>query len=383
MQGDTTNTTDTTVSPDSSLSTDNPDTSKSIDSSKTPPLPETASFGDNNSPTIYNSSLFTYQSITPKADGQTGALTQDIQIDIPPGRSGVQPDLKLQYNSQRTEDSIVGYGWTISIPYIQRLNKNGSQYLYSPSAYFTSSIDGELATTSSATTTMTFVAKVDDGGQFNAYSFSATTSTWTMYDKNGTRYTFGASDQSQQNETASSTTIYKWMLNEIRDTNDNYVRFVYAKDNDQIYPYQIIYTGSGSTDGPFTVSFATSTRSDVDISYKPGFGVTTKWRINKITVAASGSTVREYNLSYTNGNNGVRSLLSAIQEDGYDINNTKISLPSLSLGYINSSTQFYAPNGGTEVGNAYVVADSQGDGQNDSNVFYLDGSSGNHQRNNY
>src|SRR5262249_7434666 len=70
---------------------------------------------------------------------------QKVPLDIPPGRNGLQPDVSLQYNSQNTSDSIVGYGWTLSIPYIQRLNKTGSQDLYGNNPYFTSSIDGELA----------------------------------------------------------------------------------------------------------------------------------------------------------------------------------------------------------------------------------------------
>jgi hypothetical protein len=95
-------------------------------------------------PSIPNANVFT-ESDLPKVDGASGAFTQRIQLDTPPGRNGLQPDLALQYNSQNTADSIVGYGWSLSIPYIQRLNKTGSQNLYSATApYFTSSIDGEL-----------------------------------------------------------------------------------------------------------------------------------------------------------------------------------------------------------------------------------------------
>jgi hypothetical protein len=49
----------------------------------------------------------------------------------------------------------LGYGWSLSIPYIERLNKTGSENLYGDTPYFTSSAEGELAsdaTTSSATT---------------------------------------------------------------------------------------------------------------------------------------------------------------------------------------------------------------------------------------
>jgi hypothetical protein len=38
-----------------------------------------------------------------------------------------------------------------------------------------------------------------------------------MYDKHGVKYTFGASDNSQQNASASSTHIYTWYLQEVRD----------------------------------------------------------------------------------------------------------------------------------------------------------------------
>lgn len=305
----------------------------------------------------------------PKADGQTGALTQAIKLDIPPGRNGLQPDLALQYNSQRAEDSIVGYGWTINIPYIQRLNKVGSQSLYNL-PYFTSSIDGELATTS--TTTTAFGAKIDDGS-FNSYSF--VNNVWTMYDKNGTRYTFGASDNAQQNASASSTQIYTWMLNEIRDTNNNYVRYVYAKDNGQIYPSQILYTGNGSTDGLFTISFSTSTRPDAYISYKPLFKVTTNYRISQITAAVNGTVVREYNLSYTSGNNGLRSLLSSVQENGYDANHqNQVTLPALTLGYISSSTAFVGPGpNGTAITAATIAADVNGNSINDVTQSYTNG----------
>src|SRR5262245_60777499 len=105
-----------------------------------------ASFG-NGAPTVPNSTVFTDQADAPKVDGSTGAFTQRVAIDIPTGRNGMQPDVSLNYNSQRTQDGIVGYGWSLSIPYIERLNKTGSQDLYGSSVYYTSSIDGELAPT--------------------------------------------------------------------------------------------------------------------------------------------------------------------------------------------------------------------------------------------
>jgi hypothetical protein len=262
-------------------------------------------------PSINNPTVFTLQDARPKADGESGPLIQTLKLDIPPGRNALQPDLSLEYNSQSAEDSIAGYGWTVTVPYIQRLNKTGSQNLYN-AGYFTSSIDGELATTTVTASTTSFEAKVETGA-FNSYSF--TNNVWTMYDKHGTRYLFGASDNSQQNASASSTQIYTWYLREIRDTNNNYVRYVYAKDSGKIYPQTIYYTGNGTADGIFKISFSTSTRPDPYVSYKPLFKVTTNYRISKITAAMNGTTVREYDLSYTAGNNGVRSQRPAVQSN--------------------------------------------------------------------
>jgi hypothetical protein len=544
-----------------------------------------ASFGDG-TPTIPNPSVFGQTIDQNHVDGASGAFTQKIALDIPPGRNGLQPDLSLQYNSQNTSDGIVGYGWSLDIPYIQRLNKTGSQDLYATSSYFTSSIDGEIitatssgsapsiqdtvpltvhtvssvtstsltytvpaggsnqievvelgtqnatvsatqngsamtcakalngndwgsywycwlaaptsgtlqinwtpansadfvvftlnnasqtgqpdlvATTTSAscgstctlstsvtpktnntffttwasyctscnsithgsgqteylntstanaedtgsyevsTTTSTksvsetasggtnsadlnayvwggaaiataatykYMAKVDDGS-YNAYSYSG--NTWVMYDKKGTKYTFGSDDSGRMYDTntGTSTQTYRWYLEEIRDTNDNYIKYTYLRDGNEVYPYTIVYTGHGSTDGIATVTFATSTRPDARVSYAPGFVASTTQRISEIDASVNNSVVRKYLLGYGTGNNGYRSLLTSIHEQGIDDNGTITSLPATRFSYASSSTQFFSPmSGGPSPWNqAYVAADINGNGINDVTAFYYD-----------
>jgi hypothetical protein len=86
----------------------------------TPPGPPPPSGGSNVGPTVPTPGIFTSMTSEQNVSGETGAFTQNIKLDIPPGRNGLQPDLSLIYNSQKTEDGIVGYGWSVSIPYIQR-----------------------------------------------------------------------------------------------------------------------------------------------------------------------------------------------------------------------------------------------------------------------
>src|SRR5258708_2289699 len=146
---------------------------------------------------------------------------------------------------------------------------------------------------------LTYRARVDDGSH-SSYSFSTTTNVWTVYDKKGTKYTYGSDDSGRMYDTSTgtSTKTSKWVLQETRDTNDNYIKYTYLRDNNVLYPYKITYTGHGSTDGIATVTFATSTRSDTLTSYATGFAATTTRLISQITAAVNGTTVRQYDLAY-------------------------------------------------------------------------------------
>ena len=76
-----------------------------------------------------------------------GSLVYQYPLTIPPGRSGLQPEASLTYRSNNAHPTdIFGYGWDFSIPSIERLNKRGIENIYGD-GYFTSSLDGELATT--------------------------------------------------------------------------------------------------------------------------------------------------------------------------------------------------------------------------------------------
>jgi RHS repeat-associated protein len=328
------------------------------------------------SPSVLSPSVFTTQTAAPKVDTVSGALTQQIPLDIPPGRNGLQPNLELDYNSQNVDlGSEVGYGWSLSIPYIQRENKLGTDQLYS-SNYFTSSLQGELigATSTGTTTPTTFYARVDDGS-FNKYLFS--NNAWTVYDKNGVRYDFGTTTQAQQFDATSTSQIYKWMLEKVTDTNGNTIQYTYVKDSDQIYPSQITYTGTATTTGSMSITFATSTRPDNTTSYLPTFGVTTNYRISEIDAKVNGSLVRKYVLSYGTGNNTGRSLLTGVQETGQDANGNQLTLPAMTFSYKSDTSSFVAANqSGNCSGDPWIAADATGAGRNDSTLSFWNGNSG-------
>lgn len=261
-----------------------------------------------------------------QSTNSTGALTYDVPIVIPPGRNNLQPDVRLVYNSQSTEgEAIAGQGWSVPIPSISRINKTGLENFYSEN-YFSSTFSDELVSLGSGA----FGAKVDNG-EFLQYNLSS--NVWTMIDKQGTEYTFGATAASRQDNPSDSSKIFKWMLSEVRDTNDNYITYEYSKDQGQIYPYRITYTGHGSTAGIFQVEFSKELKDDIFTSAQTGFEVNTRYRINEIQAKISGSWVRKYELDYTVSDNGVKSMLESVTESGKAEDTTVTTLPATTFDY--------------------------------------------------
>ncbi|MDB5225183.1 MAG: hypothetical protein JWL87_135 [Candidatus Adlerbacteria bacterium] len=295
-----------------------------------------ASAVDDNLPSFIRQSAALGSVPDSSSESYTGAYLYQVPLKVPPGRSGMEPDLKLVYSSQsHHDDDFYGYGWDMPIPYIERINKKGLGTLYATTSpvYFSSSMSGELATTSTSTL---FVARDDDGSNLS-YSFSG--NAWTVTDKTGKTYLFGTSTSGRQDDPGNSGRIFKWMLQQVTDSNGNTIIYSYSKDSGQIYPASISYTGSGSSTGIFSVDFAKSLRAtSTATSTATGFTVKTKYKIDAITAKVSGDTVHAYTLTYRAGDNDSRLILASVTEAGQaEGSSTPIALPQTAFGYTESS----------------------------------------------
>jgi len=262
----------------------------------------------------------------PEIDKNTGALSYNFPVSLPSGRNNLQPEIALSYNSNLNEqNSVFGYGWSISIPYIQRLNKTGIDSLFS-SNYFYSSLDGEL----SSVDNLSYVPRIENGG-FNKYTFQ--NNQWLVVAKDGTQYKFGFDNVSQQNDPSNPSNVYKWMLEEVRDTNDNYISYSYFKDAGQIYPLAIKYTGNGATDGIFEINFQRTSRQDNSVLYTTGFAVNSNYLISEIDANINGDWENKYVLAYTQSPNKNRPLLNSITASGKDASGNITTLPTTSFNY--------------------------------------------------
>jgi len=99
-------------------------------------------------------------------EGQStgGEYTFSYPITAPPGRNGIQPDLQLSFSSQSTPlGNLLGYGWSLNLPSIERLNKKGHDKFYlqqKSSQFFLSTLSGELLPLTSTTTVGSFLSSL-------------------------------------------------------------------------------------------------------------------------------------------------------------------------------------------------------------------------------
>ncbi len=274
----------------------------------------------------------------------TGAFSYSYPLEIPKGRNGLQPSLALTYNSQRNnKDSLYGLGWDLDIPYVERSARQGTEKRYT-NFDFTLNFPGGgnlVPLSVDVNGYGTYGSEVES--QFNKIEWLSS-KTWKITDKSGIVYTFGTDAASRQDDPNDSTHIYRWMLQEVRDTNDNFVRYEYLKDSGAIYPKAIYYTGSGSTDGLYKVIFdpiysgPIATRPDITTSNDAGFGITTKYTINSIQVLVGGVGKKKYDVETIQGEAG-KTVVSRIKEAGRN-GTTWDYLPATDFEYGTSSKQW-------------------------------------------
>jgi hypothetical protein len=301
-------------------------------------------------------------------DESTGAFTYTYPFSLPKGLMGLEPSISLSYNSQATENSPIGYGWNMAIPYIERSAKQGVDKIYSKND-FVSSLGGELILKTN--TTNQYIQKIDDGS-YQLYTLN--NNIWTLNDRSGNTYTFGTALDSRLCDDACNK-IQKYYLTEVRDILGNKIKYFYEKKNNFVYPKEIIYTIK--KDGTYSnkIVFEREDRNDKEISYKSQFRVEMSDRIKTIRAYNSNFDnnfveVAKLELSYTTGQNSTRSLLQTIRESRLGTDNTWSTIPETKFEYEKGTNLSF--QSGSTIQNGYATFDITGDGKSD-NVSLTEG----------
>ena len=305
--------------------------------------------------------------IAPTVSTSNGSLNYQYPIVVPQGRNGLTPEISLMYNSNnKSQSSIIGTGWSLNIPYIQRVNKKGTDKLYTED-YFISSLDGGLIDQGNGIYTPR-----TENGSFLKYEYS--NDTWTVTDKQGTVYEFGATTQARQDNPSDTTQIFSWMLETVTDTNNNTIDYTYFKDQGQIYPDTISYNQSGL----FDVVFKRVIKTNPYTSSSSAFEVTTAYSINEIEVSTDNSVTATYDISI------IDNLVKDITITGFE-GVSSFELPPVEFEYLNevSSDSWSSVrewNFDIDHEEAIRFADVNGDGLPDRIEAYKEGNNSTRQK---
>jgi len=264
-----------------------------------------------------------------QTDLATGSATVGINIVVPPGRKNMQPNLALSYSSNNP-NGVCGVGWGLSTSSIQRSTKKGPpKYNDTDTFVFGSSgSSGELVNIGENE----YRQKIETG--FMKYVYDTTNSKWQVWDKNGTKYTFGSTAASRLDDVTTPTKIFAWFLDKVEDVYGNYLTYIYDKPGDgQIYLKKVEYTGgTGGLLPDKSIVFNYADRNDKLYNYRSGWKVETSKRLSEVRVSVDGSLVWKYVLDYEPSEDTSRSLLSEVTLFDGDGDNAK-SLPPKKFTY--------------------------------------------------
>ena len=255
----------------------------------------------------------------------TGRASSVIPIVVPPGRGGIQPDIKLAYTSGGG-NGWCGVGWDLSFGSISRNTDKGAPTYDDTKDKFTAVMSG-VASDLISIGGAEYRAKFDP----SYLRFRFTENSWEVWDKSGTKYQFGTTAASR---TENALGTCEWYLDRVTNVHGDYMSFTYIHDAGKLYPDTIVYTGNDSSgDQPRrSVKFIldAAPRPDTSESYRSGVKVETRLRLSEIVVNDNSALVRRYALTYTQSQNTGRSLLASVTQYGSDGTST---LPSIAFTY--------------------------------------------------
>ncbi len=255
----------------------------------------------------------------------TGASSYGVKISLPPGRAGLQPSVRLAYNSG-LGNSILGIGWTMEFPCIKRQTDKGFPH-YDSSDTFVFGGE-ELVPLNNAERDW----RCENESAFQRLrqidsNADGLPDAWEATDKDGTRHLFGqyrgtgnparwsaivhpGAPAGPSNPQANA---YCWMLDTTIDLHGNRIDYEYTSGTGVLYPSRITYSQLGTH--KHEVTFAYEPRSDAFDDYRPTFSARIDKRLTGITVWSDSALVRSYALAY-NYASGDLAMLTAAEVAG-------------------------------------------------------------------
>lgn len=281
----------------------------------------------------------------PTANNQ-GEARLSYPIDVPPGRNKVQPQLTVRYGSTGG-DGWLGVGWDLSTSAITVDTRWGVPRYDAGTETENYLLDGQQLTPEvnrvqppARTAEKVFHTRVESQFQrIVRHGTGPANYWWEITDRSGNRSFYGGAPDTTGPTTEDTLAdangnIAVWALRETRDPNNNFVRYHNVQVSDggvpnsvvpgtNLYPQRITYTGSGTTEGQYSVTFIRDRdrgeprRPDVVIDARYGFKKVTADLLRRVEVRLGDQLIRAYELNYRTGAFD-KTLLASITQFGAD-----------------------------------------------------------------
>ncbi len=224
----------------------------------------------------------------------TGAATYSIQIEVPPGIQGMQPNISLVYNSQ-SGNGIAGWGWSLSglstitlgsktIFSDDAISKTGTDYYLDGNKLILKSSQPKEYETENKT-----YLKIREG----------VTPQFTVTSKDGTvmEYGQGVTPKGMLNPRP-----FLWLLTKVTDSNGNYMTYIYKTNTagTQTVLESISYGSNGTTPSPLKVQFYYTANPYPKRQHISGGYLEDAQRLDYITVTSNAGSyqLRKYDLNH-------------------------------------------------------------------------------------
>ncbi|MGA9638687.1 SpvB/TcaC N-terminal domain-containing protein, partial [Flavobacterium sp.] len=285
---------------------------------KLPESPETSGYTPTSIKDLKAASpLVGMGSIAPPSANPNGAGTTSFGIQIPKGRSGMQPSLALQYSSDGSH-SWAGWGWDVSIPSVNIETRWGTPRYDSnlETESYNIAGDGLLPNAHrsawvSRTADKQFRPRKEGAFQkIIRKGNSPQNYYWVVTDKSGIISYYGGTPTGLAVNSVLQDVngnIGHWALSMQVDLRGNTITYEYEKSSGELFIKTIYYTGKGADKGAYSVRFikdadlGEATRKDVMINARLGFKQLNDKLLRKIEVRFKDEMVRSYELKYKEG----------------------------------------------------------------------------------
>lgn len=236
-------------------------------------------------------------------EGNQGALTYAVNVEVPQGFPGVTPEIALSYSSSGGSD-VLGMGWSMPNFAIERMTSKGLQH-YDLDDRFVAGGSDELIRVSQTGSTAVYRSRFESG--FVRYTWlnrgTGEAGSWKAEYPDGRIGYFGADESgtavtSAQVVVPSTTRVFRWHLVVMIDRFGHRMQAAWTKDAGGVSLLERLDYLYDAGSPRHSVRFVYESRNDAISDAKPGFDLRLTQRLKEVRIFSGAEVVRSYAMTF-------------------------------------------------------------------------------------